>query len=135
MSKIKYTPETHKFLAIDYDGTIIEDGSFPEVGEFKPFAIETMIQMQKVGYKLNIWTCRGTAEQKISIMVALHGAGLNIREIGFNTHFQHFLDRYETRSNKIYADVYIDDKAYGISEINWYDIYRSFIPESLDKTI
>ena len=44
-------------IAIDFDGTIVEH-KYPEIGRPIPFAIETLLQLQKDNHKLILWTVR-----------------------------------------------------------------------------
>ena len=44
-------------IAVDFDGTIV-DHKYPEIGKEKPFAIETLIQLQQEGNRLILWTSR-----------------------------------------------------------------------------
>ncbi len=44
-------------IAVDFDGTIVEH-AYPEIGKPIPFAIETLLQLQKDGHKLILWTVR-----------------------------------------------------------------------------
>jgi hydroxymethylpyrimidine pyrophosphatase-like HAD family hydrolase len=44
-------------IAIDFDGTIVED-AYPEIGEPKIFAFETLKEMQKAHHQLILWTTR-----------------------------------------------------------------------------
>ena len=46
-----------KILAIDFDGTIVED-AYPAIGKAKPFAFETLKMLQKDGHRLILWTYR-----------------------------------------------------------------------------
>lgn len=133
----KYYPEAQTHILIDFDGTIIEDGVFPKIGEFKPLAITTMKRMLAEGYKIGIWTARGGEEQKELVMVALKEQGLNTDQIIFNEHFDYFLNKYKALSPKAYADVYIDDRAYGVKKIDWLSIHLDFFgdfnKEALDE--
>lgn len=126
MAGRKYTQETHKYIAIDYDGTIVDEGAFPEVGNYKTLAIVTIKRMIAEGYKVGIWTARGSVEQKELVMGALKEQGVDTEKLLFNEHFEYFLNKYESRSPKIYADVYIDDRAYGVKKIDWIDIHYDF---------
>ena len=47
----------HIKIAVDFDGTIVEH-KFPEIGEEKLFAFQTLKAMQQKGYKLILWTYR-----------------------------------------------------------------------------
>jgi hypothetical protein len=44
-------------IAIDFDGTIVED-AYPQIGEPKLFAFETLQEMQKAHHQLILWTTR-----------------------------------------------------------------------------
>ncbi len=44
-------------IAVDFDGTIVED-NYPEIGEPKIFAFETLLEMQKSNHQLILWTKR-----------------------------------------------------------------------------
>lgn len=44
-------------IAIDFDGTIVEH-RYPRIGAPIPFAIETLIQLQKEGHFLILWSVR-----------------------------------------------------------------------------
>ncbi|UTW62028.1 hydrolase [bacterium SCSIO 12741] len=44
-------------IAIDFDGTIVED-RYPEIGEPKIFAFETLNEMIKARHQLILWTRR-----------------------------------------------------------------------------
>jgi hydroxymethylpyrimidine pyrophosphatase-like HAD family hydrolase len=48
---------SNKKLAIDFDGTIVED-SYPSIGKPKTFAFETLKKLQSEGYRLILWTYR-----------------------------------------------------------------------------
>ena len=44
-------------IAIDFDGTIVEH-EYPKIGKPIPFAIETLLHLQKDGHILILWTVR-----------------------------------------------------------------------------
>ena len=48
---------SNKKLAIDFDGTIVED-AYPSIGKPKTFAFETLKKLQSEGYRLILWTYR-----------------------------------------------------------------------------
>lgn len=129
----KYTPESHKHIAIDYDGTIVEDGAYPHIGEPLPGAIETMDAMLEEGYEIVIWTCRGGKHEAVDfiqeeeIKKQLSGLFKNHAQLAVNENFKYFLNRYTVGSPKISADVYIDNTSYGLEEVDWRQIYRDFI--------
>ena len=50
-------PKDHLIIAIDFDGTIVED-AYPQIGSPKLFAFETLKELQKDGHRLILWTYR-----------------------------------------------------------------------------
>lgn len=44
-------------IAVDFDGTIVEH-EYPKIGKAIPFAIETLLQLQKEGHVLLLWSVR-----------------------------------------------------------------------------
>ena len=44
-------------IAVDFDGTIVEN-KYPEIGEERPFATETLKMLIKDRHRLVLWTCR-----------------------------------------------------------------------------
>lgn len=134
-SRKKYTPETTKYIALDYDGTIVDDVSYPYVGTPLPGSIETIDAMLEAGYYINVWTCRGgkhddvdylqedAIREQLDSMIS-HPLG---KKIKINEHFKYFTDKYLIGSPKISADVYIDNNGYGMQEVNWEEIYEDFI--------
>ncbi len=44
-------------IAIDFDGTIVED-KYPEIGTERPFATETLRMLIKQRHNLILWTVR-----------------------------------------------------------------------------
>ena len=44
-------------IAIDFDGTIVEN-HYPEIGQERPFAIETLKMLIRDHHRLVLWTCR-----------------------------------------------------------------------------
>ena len=46
-------------IAIDFDGTIVEH-RYPTIGAERPFAIDTLLLLQREGHKLFLWSvCEG----------------------------------------------------------------------------
>ena len=44
-------------IAVDFDGTIVEH-RYPEIGEERPFAVETLKKLAEHRHKLVLWTMR-----------------------------------------------------------------------------
>jgi hydroxymethylpyrimidine pyrophosphatase-like HAD family hydrolase len=47
----------NKTIAIDFDGTIVEDG-YPHIGKPKERVFEVLIRLQNDGFRLLLWTYR-----------------------------------------------------------------------------
>lgn len=95
-------------IAIDFDGTIIEDGHWPEVGPAIPGAIQAINVLHKAGYCIIINSCRsGVAEANMI-------RWLNDNNVSFchvNVNCKRKIDEYGTDCRKISADIMIDDKS------------------------
>lgn len=110
----------YKTIAIDFDGTIIEEGIYPDFGEPKPNAIHTMKRLIDNGVKIIIWTCRGGEAQKEGIKNMLNKHGLY--EFVINEHLPEVNEPFEFTSPKVYCDLYIDDRNLFTEKIDWYEI-------------
>ena len=44
-------------IAVDFDGTIVQH-KYPHIGAEIPFAIESLLELQKEGHQLILWTYR-----------------------------------------------------------------------------
>lgn len=125
MTKKIYDKSTHRFVAIDWDGTIAEDKTYPEVTKAKPEAIKCMKRMIAEDYELCIWTCRGETQKEL-IKDLLHSKGIKKDHYFINEHFAHFINMFSEQSPKIYADVYIDDRNFRTESIDWNDVEIAF---------
>lgn len=104
-----------KIIAIDFDGTITEHSPYPITGKIRFGAIEVIKKLQEK-YICCLWTCR-EGEDLLQAIRILKDCGIT---------FEYVNTSPRTTSRKIYADMYIDDKALG-AEIDWYDIQRKLL--------
>lgn len=111
----------YKHICIDWDGTIVEDGAYPEAGEFKEHAVNVMKRILKEGGEIVIWTCRNGNGQEDKIIDKLVTAG--IHSFNVNHPFDHYTDIFGDTARKVFADVYIDDRNLGVV-IDWYEIEK-----------
>lgn len=104
-------------IAVDFDGTIVEH-HFPEIGKVKGNAIEALIKMKKAGHKLILWTCRNDADQSLSGRKVLTEAVDFCKKMGltFDAVNSNLPELDINPTPKIYADLYIDDRAIGSIE-------------------
>lgn len=116
-------------IAVDFDGTIIEAGHFPNLGPALPHAFEVLKKLQEKGHRLILWTCRGGKSLDVAVEFCKEN-GLTFDAINENIDKEY----YNHTSNKIVANIYIDDAAYpvikrefaGIPAIDWEEIASDF---------
>jgi hydroxymethylpyrimidine pyrophosphatase-like HAD family hydrolase len=94
-----------KTVAFDLDGTVLEyDEGMAEADQFGspiPGMVSEMRKLWKDGWKIIIWTCRPRSQEMVD---HLNNHRIPFHEINVNTSMFH-------ASPKIYADVYVDDRA------------------------
>jgi hypothetical protein len=92
-----------KVLAIDLDGTVLEQRPFPDLGPPLPGIAEELEALQQAGWKIAIWTCRDESfYDQIQQFLTDNGVPFDyINENPFES---------PSTSPKIYADVYVDDR-------------------------
>ena len=107
-------------IAVDFDGTIVEN-RYPEIGDERPFATDTLRMLAKDKHQLILWSCR---EGKL-----LDDAVAWCRERGveFWAVNKDYPEEEETKnsyfSRKIKADMFIDDRQVG-GLPDWGTVYQ-----------
>ena len=104
----------NKIIAVDFDGTIVTD-KYPNIGEPKWNVINWCKEQQLLGNTLILWTCRSGKELDDAIAfcdtIDLHFDYVNSNAI-------ENIVKYGNRdTRKIYADIYLDDKAININTL------------------
>ena len=94
-------------IAVDFDGTLCEN-RFPEIGEANAELISQLIEEQKNGAEVILWSCRSGRRLKEAIRWA-EKQGLRFDYVNRNTPER--IRTYRSDCRKISADVYIDDRA------------------------
>lgn len=103
-------------LAIDFDGTIVED-KYPEIGELREDAVEVINRLKK-DYFLILNTCR-TGEKLQEAVDFLKTNGIEFDLV--NENHPALIEKYgDTR--KIFADYYIDDRNLGNIMLGWDEV-------------
>ncbi len=111
-------PKNHLIIAVDFDGTIVED-AYPDIGNAKLFAFETLKQLQNDGHRLILWTYRNG--RKLDEAVAFcKKNGIEFYAVNKNYPEETFEGKV---SRKINADLFIDDRNIG-GMLGWGEIYR-----------
>ena len=89
-------------IAVDFDGTL-QIGKEPNTP-----LIQRLIQEQRQGHTVILWTCREERSLQEALGL-LYEQGLIPNYVNQNSPQAILMLGYDTR--KIYADIYIDDKA------------------------
>ena len=110
-------------IAVDFDGTIVED-AYPKIGKTRIFAFETLKRLQQDGHRLILWTYRnGTKLQEAVDFCKENG----IESYAVNASLPE--EKYDySRSRKIHADLFIDDRNIG-GILGWGEIYQMITNE------
>ena len=113
-------------IGVDFDGTIVED-AFPKIGKPRIFAFETLKKLQEEGHRLILWTYR-SGEKLDEAVKFCEDNGIVFYAI--NKSFPE--EQFDfTRSRKIYADLYIDDRNIG-GVLGWGEVYQMITNEKPD---
>jgi len=97
-----------KIIAVDADGTLCED-KYPEIGEPRQHIIDRLIQHKQDGGKVILWTCRNK-EHSDEIVEWAKGLGLEFDAVNDDLPEVKETDFGKSKSAKVYADIYLDDK-------------------------
>lgn len=109
----------NKKLAIDFDGTIVED-AYPNIGKPQVFAFETLKKLESKGYRLILWTYRhGEKLQEAVEFCQKNG----IEFYAVNSSYEGEIFDGNTQSRKLDADIFIDDRNLG-GFPGWGEVYE-----------
>ena len=114
-------PKNTKILAIDFDGTSVED-AYPKIGKPRLFAFETLLKLQEKGHRLILWTYRSGRKLQESVDFCKEN-GIEFYAVN-KSYPEEVLDN--TISRKIHADIFIDDRNFGELP-DWGKIYREVL--------
>jgi len=114
-------------IAVDFDGTIV-DHAYPAIGKEKLFAFRTLIELEKLGARLILWTFRSGKELDEAVDFCRKN-GIEFYAVNKN-YPEEIYD--ESISRKIDADIYIDDKNVG-GFPGWSEIWQMLNPFELQQ--
>ncbi|MHA7843575.1 MAG: BT0820 family HAD-type phosphatase [Winogradskyella sp.] len=113
-------------IAVDFDGTIVED-AYPKIGKTRIFAFETLKRLQQDGHRLILWTYRNGSKLQEAVDFCKDNG---IEFYAVNASFPE--EKYDySRSRKIHADLFIDDRNIG-GILGWGEIYQMITNEELN---
>lgn len=110
---------TNKKLAIDFDGTIVED-AYPNIGKPQIFAFETLKKLEAKGYRLILWTYRHGKRLEEAVEFCRKNG---IEFYAVNSSFEGEIFDGDTQSRKLDADIFIDDRNLG-GFPGWGEVYE-----------
>ncbi|WP_108113567.1 BT0820 family HAD-type phosphatase [Kordia periserrulae] len=116
-------------IAIDFDGTIVDDG-YPKIGSPKIFAFETMKRLQQDGHRLILWTYRSGRKLEEAVQFCADN-GIEFYAVNSSYPEEVFDGKV---SRKINADYFIDDRNIG-GFIGWGKVYQILTNESPDEKL
>lgn len=106
--EIKNFSDLPKIIAVDFDGTLVED-KWPEIGKPNKEMFEFLKYLQKEhNIKLILWTSR-TDRHLINAIEFCKAQGMEFDAINENLPEVKAFTGRDTR--KVYADIYLDDKS------------------------
>ena len=111
-------PNKHLIIAIDFDGTIVED-AYPNIGKPMIFAFETMKKLQSEGHRLILWTYRSDRKLQEAVDFCKQ-QGLEFYAINKSYPEEEFDGKI---SRKINATFFVDDRNIG-GFIGWTAIHK-----------
>ena len=114
-------------IAVDFDGTIVEH-EYPEIGQTKLFAFETLKALQKEGHTLILWTYRSGKELDEAVEFCRKN-GIEFYAVNKNYPEEEYVEGEVSR--KINADIYIDDRNVG-GFPGWSKIWEIIQGENLE---
>jgi len=121
-------PKDHLIIAIDFDGTIVED-AYPQIGSPKIFSFETLKELNKDGHRLILWTYRNGSRLQEAVDFCSKN-GVEFYAVNKNYPEENFEGKV---SRKIHADLFIDDRNIG-GMLGWGEIYK-LIKENPDAKL
>ena len=111
-------PNKHLIIAIDFDGTIVED-AYPNIGKPIIFAFETMKKLQSEGHRLILWTYRSDRKLQEAVDFCKQ-QGLEFYAINKSYPEEEFDGKI---SRKINATFFVDDRNIG-GFIGWTAVHK-----------
>lgn len=106
--------ENIKIYAVDFDGTLCS-AQWPDIGEPNQNLIDFLIEEQRNGAKVILWTCR--IDEKLDDAVnwcRFHGLIFD----AVNDNIPENIEKYGNNARKVFATHYIDDLAIDKSIFN-----------------
>lgn len=115
-------------IAVDFDGTIVED-RYPDIGKEKRFAFRALKALQNDGHLLILWTYRSGKELEEAVEFCRKN-GIEFYAVN-RSYPEEELDEHRM-SRKIHADIFVDDRNLG-GFVEWGEMWQLVHREPLPK--
>lgn len=102
-------------IAVDFDGTLCKD-AYPNIGEEKEEVINYIKFAKASGDKIILWTCRKGKQLKQAVKWCKE-RGIEFDAV--NKNLKEHIKKMKGDTRKVYADIYIDDKAINLFWRKW----------------
>lgn len=128
MAKIKSLLENELVIAVDFDGTITNEGSMTtEEPTIRDNCAEVLNRLSEDGVKLILWTCR-SGNALTEALDFLDQNGLLELFDTVNEQLPEVIELFEETGVKVGADLYIDDKNI-MYKVDWKEIEKFIYSE------
>ena len=107
MPQAAESKRAYTIYAVDFDGTLCVN-AFPKIGAPNKALIAHLIKKKAQGNKLILWTCR-VGERLQEAVDWCKAQGLELDTV--NENLPEIIAKWGRNNRKVFADVYIDDKA------------------------
>lgn len=97
----------YQIIAVDFDGTLCVD-CYPQIGAPNLYLIQILKNLRNDGKEIILWTCRCGEDLEAAVEWC---RGFELEFDAVNQNVERIMEQYGTDSRKIFADVYLDDKA------------------------
>lgn len=98
-------------IAVDFDGTLV-GFTYSGIGEADTEMFDLIKELKSAGAKIILWTCRDNETEDRELDAAVEFC--RVRGLEFdavNDNIEEVKNLTQNNTRKIYADIYIDDKA------------------------
>lgn len=109
-----------KIIAVDFDGTLCVN-AWPEIGAPIKETIDYLKTMKQQGARIILWTCR--AGDKLNDAIKwCEEQGIVLDAV--NDNLPDLTEAFGSNTRKVYADIYLDDKALPVHNLRGKGITR-----------
>lgn len=115
-------------IAVDFDGILTREDKYPNIGALNVKMILLLKRLRENGIQLILWTCR-TDDDLTEAVETCREIGLEFDAI--NTNVPEVVAKGWGKGPKVYADIYLDDKAVN----NPMDLIRSVFKSGTEKIL